>query len=177
MFICRCGRRPGHWQPGETPPGRPHRGCRSALNDLTKLSEQPHLRGLSMHPGEVMARTGGSSFWLWHHDSTITNTALQQPWWLWFLPLPDQAWMCGRGEEAIIRGKSSNLVMSCGDKWRIGHLSRNIDYLPCCRRRFPIRPAVYIRWHLQISGVGVIEIISSHAWVQKTCSLSRCYSF
>lgn len=35
---------------------------------LIKLSEQPHLRGLSMHPREVMARTGsggaGSSFWL-----------------------------------------------------------------------------------------------------------------
>lgn len=29
----------------------------------------------------------GSYFCLWHHDSAITNTGLQEPWWLWFFPL------------------------------------------------------------------------------------------
>lgn len=79
-----------------------------------------------------------------------------KPRWLWFFPLRAEVRRRGRGEEAIIQERGSNLVMSCGDKWRISHLNHNLHCLPCSRRQFPICPVVYIRWHLQISGAAIV---------------------
>lgn len=53
-----------------------------------------------------------------------------EPRWLRFFFSP--SW----GVEAAIPKRSSNLVMSSGDKWRISHLNHNLDCKPSSRRQF-----------------------------------------
>lgn len=126
-------------------------------------------RGVSRHPqGKLWPWGGDRSFFFFSLVSwqLLLTLRCSKPRWLRFLPLWAEARRRGRGKEAIIQERRSNLVMSCGDKWRISHLNHNLDCLPRSRHPFPICPADFwccyrldnlLIWYRQLDSITTIS--------------------
>lgn len=154
MLIC-CWEPPGHRQPGQMSPEHPPftAAADSPLNVLSRTwtVNAPRRGSYGDGAGRVgVISPSGWQLWPAHRCSELR--------WLRFFFSPSG------GAEAIIPERSSNLVMSSGDKRRISHLNHNLDCKPSSRRQFPagftvsavypVYPAVYIGWHPRSSGAS-----------------------